>query len=160
MMIDWPSRSLALSATSRPTKSVGPPGGKAITRRIGREASCAWSVVAEAAQTSSALADAASRDGTKSSRFMGPLWRALFATLTCRNPCGESPRPRLDPRKPRRYVSPALGLLMADDLPAHMRPEHSFQGLILALQRFWAAQGCVILQPYDMEVGAGTFHPA
>ena len=37
---------------------------------------------------------------------------------------------------------------------------HSFQGLILELQRFWAEQGCVILQPYDMEVGAGTFHPA
>ncbi len=34
----------------------------------------------------------------------------------------------------------------------------SFQGLILALQCFWADQGCVILQPYDMEVGAGTFH--
>ena len=49
---------------------------------------------------------------------------------------------------------------MADDLPAHMRPERSFQGLILTLQRFWADQGCVILQPYDMEVGAGTFHPA
>ncbi len=37
---------------------------------------------------------------------------------------------------------------------------HSFQDLILELQRFWADQGCVILQPYDMEVGAGTFHPA
>jgi glycyl-tRNA synthetase alpha chain len=36
----------------------------------------------------------------------------------------------------------------------------SFQGLILTLQRFWAEQGCVILQPYDMEMGAGTFHPA
>ncbi|MEQ9446623.1 MAG: glycine--tRNA ligase subunit alpha [Rhodospirillaceae bacterium] len=36
----------------------------------------------------------------------------------------------------------------------------SFQGLILKLQSFWAAQGCVILQPYDMEMGAGTFHPA
>ncbi len=36
----------------------------------------------------------------------------------------------------------------------------SFQGLILTLQNYWAAQGCVILQPYDMEVGAGTFHPA
>jgi glycyl-tRNA synthetase alpha chain len=45
-------------------------------------------------------------------------------------------------------------------LPSHMRPERSFQGLILALQRFWADWGCVILQPYDMEVGAGTFHPA
>ncbi|WP_181705855.1 glycine--tRNA ligase subunit alpha [Chthonobacter rhizosphaerae] len=39
-------------------------------------------------------------------------------------------------------------------------PRRSFQGLILTLQRFWAEQGCVILQPYDMEVGAGTFHPA
>jgi glycyl-tRNA synthetase alpha chain len=36
----------------------------------------------------------------------------------------------------------------------------SFQELILSLQTFWAGQGCVILQPYDMEVGAGTFHPA
>ncbi len=41
-----------------------------------------------------------------------------------------------------------------------LRPERSFQGLILALQTFWAEQGCVILQPYDMEMGAGTFHPA
>jgi glycyl-tRNA synthetase alpha chain len=36
----------------------------------------------------------------------------------------------------------------------------SFQELILRLHRFWAAQGCVILQPYDIEMGAGTFHPA
>jgi glycyl-tRNA synthetase alpha chain len=36
----------------------------------------------------------------------------------------------------------------------------SFQELILRLQRFWGARGCLILQPYDMEVGAGTFHPA
>jgi glycyl-tRNA synthetase alpha chain len=36
----------------------------------------------------------------------------------------------------------------------------SFQDLILALQQYWAQQGCVILQPYDLEVGAGTFHPA
>ncbi len=36
----------------------------------------------------------------------------------------------------------------------------SFQDLILTLHQFWAKQGCVILQPYDMEVGAGTFHPA
>ena len=35
-----------------------------------------------------------------------------------------------------------------------------FQSLILILQNYWAKQGCVILQPYDMEVGAGTFHPA
>ncbi|PRY94487.1 glycyl-tRNA synthetase alpha chain [Hasllibacter halocynthiae] len=36
----------------------------------------------------------------------------------------------------------------------------SFQGIILALQEYWARQGCAVLQPYDMEVGAGTFHPA
>ncbi len=36
----------------------------------------------------------------------------------------------------------------------------TFQGLILALQQFWANQGCVLMQPLDMEVGAGTFHPA
>ena len=35
-----------------------------------------------------------------------------------------------------------------------------FQELILRLQAYWSDQGCVILQPYDMEVGAGTFHPA
>jgi glycyl-tRNA synthetase alpha chain len=35
-----------------------------------------------------------------------------------------------------------------------------FQDLILTLHRFWSAQGCVILQPYDIEMGAGTFHPA
>ena len=46
------------------------------------------------------------------------------------------------------------------DMPAHMSPKNSFQGLILTLQRYWADQGCVILQPYDMEMGAGTFHPA
>jgi glycyl-tRNA synthetase alpha chain len=36
----------------------------------------------------------------------------------------------------------------------------TFQGLILSLQQFWAAHGCVVLQPLDMQVGAGTFHPA
>lgn len=36
----------------------------------------------------------------------------------------------------------------------------TFQALILRLQEYWAQQGCVLLQPYDMEVGAGTFHPA
>ena len=39
-------------------------------------------------------------------------------------------------------------------------PPKSFQDVILRLQTFWAGHGCVILQPYDMEVGAGTFHPA
>ncbi|MBI4183291.1 MAG: glycine--tRNA ligase subunit alpha [Proteobacteria bacterium] len=40
------------------------------------------------------------------------------------------------------------------------RPSRTFQDIILELQRYWAKQGCVLLQPYDMEVGAGTFHPA
>ncbi|WIY53525.1 glycine--tRNA ligase subunit alpha [Devosia sp. YIM 151766] len=44
--------------------------------------------------------------------------------------------------------------------PAHMDPSNSFQGLILTLQNFWAEQGCVVLQPYDMQMGAGTFHTA
>ncbi|HFC04776.1 MAG TPA: glycine--tRNA ligase subunit alpha [Rhizobiales bacterium] len=41
-----------------------------------------------------------------------------------------------------------------------LRPTESFQDMILTLHNYWAALGCVILQPYDMEVGAGTFHPA
>lgn len=49
---------------------------------------------------------------------------------------------------------------MTENLPDHMHPKRSFQGLILALHNYWADYGCVILQPYDMEVGAGTFHPA
>ncbi len=39
-------------------------------------------------------------------------------------------------------------------------PSKSFQSLILTLQNYWAGQGCVLLQPYDGEMGAGTFHPA
>src|SRR5450755_4030391 len=45
----------------------------------------------------------------------------------------------------------------------HPRPgstPRTFQELIFVLQRYWADQGCVILEPYDMEVGAGTFHTA
>jgi len=49
---------------------------------------------------------------------------------------------------------------MSDNIPDHLDPKKSFQGLILTLQNFWAAKGCVILQPYDLEMGAGTFHPA
>lgn len=41
-----------------------------------------------------------------------------------------------------------------------MAANTSLQSLILTLHSYWSAQGCVILQPYDMEVGAGTFHPA
>ena len=36
----------------------------------------------------------------------------------------------------------------------------SFQNAIMNLQKYWGKQGCIVLQPYDIEVGAGTFHPA
>ena len=49
------------------------------------------------------------------------------------------------------------GITLSGTNPADVS---TFQGLILALQQYWAEQGCVILQPLDMEVGAGTFHPA
>lgn len=50
---------------------------------------------------------------------------------------------------------------MTDKATNTPRPHiNTFQGLILELQTFWAKHGCVILQPLDMEVGAGTFHPA
>ena len=46
-------------------------------------------------------------------------------------------------------------------MPKSTAPDiKTFQDLILALQDYWANQGCVLLQPYDMEMGAGTFHPA
>ncbi|MFD0988418.1 glycine--tRNA ligase subunit alpha [Methyloligella solikamskensis] len=44
--------------------------------------------------------------------------------------------------------------------PKALSPKTSFQDLILTLENYWAGQGCIILQPYDMEMGAGTFHPA
>jgi glycyl-tRNA synthetase alpha chain len=55
---------------------------------------------------------------------------------------------------PDKSTKPTKGKLSGLD------PKRSFQDLILTLHQYWAAQGCVILQPYDMEVGAGTFHPA
>src|ERR1700740_2437560 len=59
-------------------------------------------------------------------------------------------------RRPASIGRSDCGMAKDDSLA----PSRSFQGLILALQRYWADWGCVILQPYDMEVGAGTFHPA
>jgi glycyl-tRNA synthetase alpha chain len=44
--------------------------------------------------------------------------------------------------------------------PPSAKTAKSFQDIILTLHDFWAKQGCVILQPYDVEMGAGTFHPA
>lgn len=49
---------------------------------------------------------------------------------------------------------------MTENRPAYLDPKLSFQGLILTLQQYWAEQGCVILQPYDMPMGAGTSHTA
>ena len=46
------------------------------------------------------------------------------------------------------------------DRPDQRQAPKSFQDIILTLHGFWARQGCVILQPYDVEMGAGTFHPA
>ena len=57
------------------------------------------------------------------------------------------------PTKQKRKTTPARSA-------SGLSPRTGFQDLILTLQQFWARQGCVILQPYDMEVGAGTFHPA
>ena len=48
---------------------------------------------------------------------------------------------------------------MTKNIQSTRDPKNSFQDLILMLQDFWSSNGCVILQPYDMEVGAGTFHP-
>jgi len=49
---------------------------------------------------------------------------------------------------------------LSTEAPTSTPDVKTFQGLILALQNYWASKGCVILQPLDMEVGAGTFHPA
>jgi len=49
---------------------------------------------------------------------------------------------------------------VSDSLNKAVKPALSFQDLILTLQNYWAKLGCVVLQPLDMEVGAGTFHPA
>jgi len=48
----------------------------------------------------------------------------------------------------------------ANSSQTHSDPSATFQGLIQALQQYWGDYGCVVLQPLDMEVGAGTFHPA
>jgi glycyl-tRNA synthetase alpha chain len=45
-------------------------------------------------------------------------------------------------------------------MPLSDKEPLSFQDLILTLQHYWGERGCVILQPYDLEMGAGTFHPA
>ncbi|MFK7885552.1 MAG: glycine--tRNA ligase subunit alpha [Gammaproteobacteria bacterium] len=49
--------------------------------------------------------------------------------------------------------------MTAPDVTPLSKPPETFQGLILALQNYWAQRGCVILQPADLPMGAGTFHP-
>ncbi len=57
--------------------------------------------------------------------------------------------------------SMAPSVAKVDHLPDRaLNPATSFQGLIFTLQTFWVRHGCLLIQPYDMEVGAGTFHPA
>ena len=53
-----------------------------------------------------------------------------------------------------------VGRMVRPDATPRLMAKPSFQDLILRLHGFWSAQGCAILQPYDMEMGAGTFHPA
>ena len=57
---------------------------------------------------------------------------------------------------PRLFVAAERVFFVSQSKPT----VRTFQDLILALQQYWAEQGCVVLQPYDMEVGAGTFHTA
>ena len=59
-----------------------------------------------------------------------------------------------------QLIRNSSGVMTSSSGSPSLDPKRSFQGLLLTLQQFWAEQGCVILQPYDMEVGAGTFHPA
>jgi glycyl-tRNA synthetase alpha chain len=67
----------------------------------------------------------------------------------------------------RGQRAPGVAILAAvvarpRDMMAKARPPspRTFQDLIFALQKYWSEQGCIILQPYDMEMGAGTFHTA
>src|ERR1700726_516179 len=69
--------------------------------------------------------------------------------------------------RPRGQRAPGVAILAAvvarpRDMMAKARPPSpkTFQDLIFALQTYWSEQGCIILQPYDMEMGAGTFHTA
>ena len=49
---------------------------------------------------------------------------------------------------------------MVSKIKKQKKKFQSFQEIIFNLQKFWSKKGCIVLQPYDIEVGAGTFHPA
>ena len=53
-----------------------------------------------------------------------------------------------------------FGKDMVSKIKKPKQKKQTFQETILNLQKFWSKKGCIVLQPYDMEVGAGTFHPA
>ena len=72
--------------------------------------------------------------------------RAAPAKARSAAPAGKRPSPKT------RAVAPDAGAALAD-------PRRSLQGMILTLEQYWAARGCVIGQPYPSEVGAGTFNP-
>src|SRR3546814_5978856 len=55
-------------------------------------------------------------------------------------------------------LTPAFSFARAKDIALSDPQPLSFQDLILTLQHYWSERGCVILQPYDLEMGAGTFH--
>lgn len=76
--------------------------------------------------------------------------RHLFCELIC-DKWGERLLCRVHRRYTKRPNSSSLG---------HNVIPETFQELVLRLQNFWGSQGCVVLQPLDLEVGAGTFHPA
>src|SRR5271170_8004022 len=63
-------------------------------------------------------------------------------------------------RARRRYTRGRYLILEHTMAKARASPPSTFQDLIFALQKYWSEQGCIILQPYDMEMGAGTFHTA
>src|SRR5690606_9718300 len=91
----------------------------------------------------------------------GEMWRKTSSQRLRPAPSGrvsgnELP---LDLQHGRRLPCPRICPDMRGNRPS-MVSAPSFQELILRLQTYWSEQGCVILQPYDMEVGAGTFHPA
>jgi glycyl-tRNA synthetase alpha chain len=89
--------------------------------------------------------------------------RHLQADLTGQVDLPVDGRSRLTPGVPASRTLAfhrPMDLPVTEALPPHMQPTRSFQGLILALHNYWADYGCLVLQPYDMEVGAGTFHPA
>ena len=108
------------------------------------------------------------RGGTPAGRRCARPTRPSFPRKSAQ-PCGRDERRNLDRRATcmarRKFVptNPSdfrVSVTASAGEQDHMDPRRSFQGLILELQRYWADYGCVILQPYDMEVGAGTFHPA